>query len=266
MKTTILASVAAIALMTAGAAAAAGNSSTVNQSGTGQSATVDQSLGDNGLSTIDQTGSGQTASVTQGVLPGANHNTSDVDQAGSGNAATVSQDGTWNSSDVDQANNDNKAFVTQVGTGLALGDVNEAVVNQLGSAEATSTIGQTGYGNFASTVQGATGAMATTLITGDGNTSYIRQNTGAALGDTPNNVASLTVTGDNNYSEIFQGEGDPSAHDNTATVEQAANGGASYVYQNGVNGLVEVTQTTDGATSTVSQLAGSSNAQAFVTQ
>src|SRR3546814_6005272 len=87
MKKSILASVSAAALMMGAPAVAQDNTSTVTQSGDGQSATVNQT-GANDLSTVTQSNADNTATVNQnGGLGG----TSLVTQSGAGNTATLNQ-------------------------------------------------------------------------------------------------------------------------------------------------------------------------------
>src|SRR3546814_14932745 len=88
MKRTILTSVSALALLTAGSAMAQNNTSDITQDGSGQNATVTQTDASSSDSDIDQSNANNTAAVTQA---GAD-NYSNVAQTADGASATVSQD------------------------------------------------------------------------------------------------------------------------------------------------------------------------------
>src|SRR5690242_8847529 len=83
MKSTIYATVSALALLAAAPAIAGTNNSTVTQSGTNGTATVTQT-GSNSGSTVSQSGDVDVATVNQS---GATGSDSTVDQTGSGNHA-----------------------------------------------------------------------------------------------------------------------------------------------------------------------------------
>src|SRR3546814_4715611 len=65
MKRTILTSVSALALLTAGSAMAQNNTSDITQDGSGQNATVTQTDASSSDSDIDQSNANNTAAVTQ---------------------------------------------------------------------------------------------------------------------------------------------------------------------------------------------------------
>src|SRR3546814_7086613 len=88
MKRTILTSVSALALLTAGSAMAQNNTSDITQDGSGQNATMTQTDASSSDSDIDQSNANNTAAVTQAGAA----NYSKVAQTADGASPTWSQD------------------------------------------------------------------------------------------------------------------------------------------------------------------------------
>lgn len=253
MKKTILASVATIALMAAAPAFAVSynNQSTVTQNGTNQSATVDQSNGEDGASTIDQSGSNHTAKVTQGVAPlgGDVGNSSLLTQTGDLNDAEVEQSGASNESDIKQATFSNQAFVDQISDGA---DGNYALIDQTIGLDNKAQVTQRGNLNSSITIQGGESNIADVQSWGDGNASIVRQNVGLFGGHTENR-ADVAQFGDDNSSLIEQGKDVIGASGNQAAVKQEGDNNTSLIDQDGTNGKITVNQLTDNNYSTVTQ-------------
>jgi hypothetical protein len=163
MKSLILATVSAAALLFAGGAYAQ-NMSTVNQPGSNNSASVDQSGGSNELSQINQISNSNNATVNQGGFQ---------DEA----FVVQDTDGTYTGSQV---------IVTQIGQNGAVQaqqyGYNQAVVTQgAQSIGETAYVVQTGYnpGTGASLHQNGFGNNGFILMTGNFNLSTLTQNGGA---------------------------------------------------------------------------------------
>lgn len=291
MKKHLITTASVFALTFAGQAFA--NESDINQLGLGNDAMVTQIDGTEGVSDIDQIGDNHTANVTQADVPNVGNgvfstasNTSTILQTGNGASATVNQTGNpgetpGNVSEISQnvdadsegtasatvtqtgANNTSTvsqgrpvtppatggqtAFVFQGGedhisTIDQRGDLNFAEVEQL-SVGNTSNVDQFGLDNFADVFQ-----------TGAGNTSNVLQS--ANFGTTR-----VFQTGDNNVSDVEQsGRANFSV---AALIDQSGNGNTSEILQTSLvdaagsaDQFAEVTQSTDGNTSRISQDGG----------
>jgi len=178
MKKLLLGAVSAAAMLTAGAAFAAGNDATIDQIGNVGSATVDQT----------QSSGDAVATITQGTGTGANdfYNTASVTQGGSANQATITQSqgdfgvvtNPSNTSISDQEGASGVIIVTQVGNSASsiqqtsTASNEHAFVGQLGSGDASGII-QSGASELAVVNQepGGPGQVGT----GTGNTAAIVQ-------------------------------------------------------------------------------------------
>ena len=240
------------------------NSSTVNQSGNTQAATVAQA-GQSHSSLVEQSDARNTAGVTQ---DGARH-TSEVSQSSTDNNATVSQSGTpagdGHYSLVSQSGVDNQISVSQ-STGSPYnptdvasyayqsGDGNEATVLQQVQQDQYSYLEQSGEGNKAKVHQSASA----------GSESFVYQTASEGEVDVYQRAGGHNysfvdqVTGSGNYAKVSQDNevlGNPvvpqyahsyitqSGTDNSADVRQSLRVNAeSHVDQNGTDNMAKVLQ------------------------
>ena len=256
MRTKLAYSVAAAALMFVGTASA--NENTVTQTGSGNSATVDQTIdeslasglgvGKESRSLIDQLGDNNTATVAQGGETGASKfsipaNESDIDQENTGTAGSTG----------------NVASVTQYSTDPSSAVPNTADVNQTtdGALANTATVSQTSAGTAGVSLQnnavvnqgqtsGTGGETAMVSQSGDSNNVLVNQ-------DGVNNVADTAQDGFLNVATVSQiGDGDD------ALITQTGEENDSTITQDGVEAYADNIQTGDRNTSTIAQNDGSS--------
>jgi hypothetical protein len=269
MKTLILSSVSAAALLFASAAFADGNSSTITQIGTSQNATVDQT----------QSSGGSVAQITQGQVDGDANNVASVTQGGANNQASVTQgQGAYG-----LTNPSNSATTDQEGTGgavtvIQLGN-NSVTVQQLaGSSAETALVGQSNNFNSAAIVQqGARELAVVNQQTGSGNIASITQN-GTGDGETAGHADHVYGTGNLYRNEnvpsdsVLPGaaEGKTSYGPSGAYVDQAGFSNQGTVNQQGMDNFADVAQgapdDSTGNIGTVTQGAGLDHTDGLIYQ
>src|SRR5208337_2869744 len=297
MKKLLANSVSALAL-SAGAAFAApplppadgSNSSTVEQVGTTNSATIDQgrSPGDAYLT--------NESYVYQGLnSTGANNNIANVTQKDNSpnnykndvlNKSTINQDGAWNQATVKQTGQVNDAgnngaqnivSITQVGNAASSANPNTMTVTQnsddgpvLNDSTTTATVTQNvGNNNNAIVDQaGSHDTISTATVTqggGNNNNAYVYQSRGVYGDGVTSNNLGLTQNGNGNIATVTQG-GANTAHTalqtNSATIEQDVNTNTATVVQHGAGGIntVNLYQYNSLNTGTITQVSsGGSN-------
>jgi|PlaIllAssembly_1097288.scaffolds.fasta_scaffold02151_4 hypothetical protein len=213
------------------------------------------------IATVDQSGSGNYAGIDQNTASTAN--------------AAVSQNGNNNrvgdsgaaSAGITQTNltGFSDANVSQGLFGGVLSENNSATVNQSNSSAVRTDILQQGLGNTADSTQGSVSNIAAVSITqdGDGNVAAAAQS--AAAGGT---VATITQTGNAQRATVTQGavgattaavnqSGGP---DNAVDITQSTSQGvAANVSQSGDNNQAFLTQTGSASSSAATDQIGSSN-------
>ncbi len=241
MKKTILTGASILTLVVAGPAFAQ-STSTVNQTGNGNSAGVTQT-GDN-LSEIDQVGDGNSATADQS----GSSNESDIDQTATGsNIASVSQAGEDSFADViqDGASNGSNASISQ-GAGTSAATTGE--VTQTSAVNSTGIINQdNGAASFAAIQQGDTPQFGGTVATAENASSTITQSGSA-------NIA-LTVQGGVGQTSFIEQTGLDGMND--ATVFQGTSNGDgnnTFIQQLGTSDSISVLQNSDGNTAFVVQI------------
>ena len=268
----LLATTAAICLCVAAPALA--NDSTISQIGGTNTAAIDQTGGNEGVSSVSQIGTGLVATVTQADdpntgIPGFNtpSNLSTITQEGSGATATVNQTGDPGESP------GNESVITQFSDGAAptLADVLQDGANNFSSVEQgrdadpldrsgqTAIVMQIGEDHVSTILQRGNLNTATVTQENEGNTSDITQ-TGA------DNDAGVMQTGVGNLSTITQ-----NANFGLATVDQSGNDNVSEITQSGsvnssVAGLVDQSGNDNLSTITQSSSVPARNQFAQVTQ
>jgi hypothetical protein len=290
MKKVILGSASAIALIAAAPALAQDNTSAVNQTGNGLSATVTQT-GSQGTSQVDQTGATDIAKVTQS----GDTNSATVDQDTTGATAEIDQNaGGHNAATVNQTNgvqNPNQApgvggqnALVQQGSNANADTYYTATVNQDGQAQAfvrqglrypsstnsTVTVDQSagalppGDYNYAYVNQDANGSSVGVSQTGTSNWAKADQGqvpvggSGNSTAIDENTTASLTQSGDNNYAETGQ-----NGSNNGTIVNQIGNNNIARSVQSGDTLTSSIAQTGDGNTAYADQ-GGTNNSSDIV--
>ena len=236
MKHLILGAVSTAALLLA-TSAFAQNMTTVNQPGSNNSASSDQSSGTNELTTINQISSSNVATVTQGGL---------------GDQATITQDtdGTYTAS---------SATVTQIGQNGVVevnqhGFNNATVTQGAFSVGETAYVSQTGYnpGSGATLQQNGLSQSGWILQTGQFNLSTVIQNgSGGYAGPLFENVIDGIQNADDFGGRVGGGS------------EQVGNYNTSVIDQEGAASLAVTEATGTGNFQSITQGAAANQATAF---
>ncbi len=305
MKTLIFASVSLAALLVA-APALAGNNTTIQQLGTAQHATADQTNSSDGgviqitqgldatqgtdgynQATATQGGSGNQATITQsqgayGVANPSNTSTSDqegvngtvvVVQVGN-NSSNISQGGSGEHALVGQANNFNTSVIVQAGVN-ELGVVNQqaGVSNVASISQAGTGTGVSGGSNVLTHGPGANQIWSEELLTGSvlpgaSTGTIVYGPTGAVIDQNgSNHSGTINQAGYQNFADVTQGNQDGSTND-TGMITQGA--GTYYA-----EGLIQQTGGSNNIATTNQQGSGSgysltdqngSNNQAYANQ
>ncbi|HWE47955.1 MAG TPA: hypothetical protein VG407_18195 [Caulobacteraceae bacterium] len=150
-----------LSLAFAGACAAQSSAVTIEQIGSGNSATVDQSRGAGDVS-LNQTGDDNIASVRE---TGAGYGTAALTQTGSSNLLSLLQENGLNTAVVDQEGVGDQAILKQRTNGVGS---NYAALTQVGNGDMAS-LTQNGQGNSSTQVQIGANDTQSVSQTGDFN-------------------------------------------------------------------------------------------------
>jgi hypothetical protein len=257
----------------------AGNTAYTDQSGSLNTASVDQTAGEKALADVDQNGDSNTATVTQGGNTAAQGlNITRFTQDGGSNSATVSQDGQANQAgtgiypsynDIHQGGDNNTLDISQTGYGnqVAGSGLNEGHVYQSGDQN-DATVTQNGRGNLVSRIyqndnSGGTATDPTNVLTiNQSGATYLQyEHSTPSLGPStnynysPNSVVSVTQTnpgGTVNTLTLTQTGSTFHQANQIMRVEQNGTDNAGSVTQDGRrNFLLSLDQLGDGNAATV---------------
>ena len=143
-----------------------GNTASVVQSGTFNTATVTQDAGNS--ASVDQSGNNNTATVQQFDVPGFFGSAND-------NNASVTQSGDWNQATITQDDNNSATVVDQSGMGT-MADPNVIIIDQIENND-IAMASQAGFeGNFIQITQDGFGtSIANESQNGSFNTTIVNQ-------------------------------------------------------------------------------------------
>jgi hypothetical protein len=238
------------------------NSSQFNQTGTGNTATIDNAVvgNSNNSGTVIQNGTNNSATIIQRN----SFNRSFIQQIGTLNQAASRQVGTSNAADSRQSGDFNGSFVTQIGDGnsstaVQVGIYNSSTVRQGFAVEANVPEGE---------ARPANSNVAAVDQNGSGLSSLINQRASSAVGPAASNntssvfqrssitsnaiqqVSQITQESRGNYAELFQFEGSTAAPNSSTIVQRYSaapssnplSGNAASVAQRGAGNQSRVTQ------------------------